>query len=317
MNIDLSAAHIHLLLNHVPTIGFVFGLALLVFGWLLKSDHLKLASLTTLVGIALLSIPVYATGSGAHAQICGPLPSSGPCEDPSISLPLIQMHESLAFVSYVLIVFVGGLAWLGLWLFRRLKQVPTWNMAAVALLGLITFGVVAQAANVGGEIRHTEIRVSTETTEPPLGQDIANFINASPWSWAALEAIHMVGLTLLIGVVLLIDLKVLGFSPHLTYSTLDRLLPWGILGFGLNAISGMLFFLTAAYQYVGNPSFEWKLVFLMAAGLNMLLMTFDPAWEREGQPPPTYAKALAGSALALWVGVMFWGSMLPFIGQAF
>ena len=166
MNIDLSAAHIHLLLNHVPTIGFVFGLALLVFGWLLKSDHLKLASLTTLVGIALLSIPVYATGSGAHAQICGPLPSSGPCEDPSISLPLIQMHESLAFVSYVLIVFVGGLAWLGLWLFRRLKQVPTWNMAAVALLGLITFGVVAQAANVGG--RSATLRSASARRPPSL-----------------------------------------------------------------------------------------------------------------------------------------------------
>ena len=314
---DLSAAHIHLLLNHFPTIGFFIGLALLAFGWVLRSDHLKVASLVTLVGIALLSIPVYATGSGAQQQICGDLASAAPCEDPAVSLTLIQMHESLAFISYVLIVLVGGLAWLGLWQFRRLRRIPTWNAAAVLVLGLVAFGTVAQAANVGGEIRHTEIRVTDEATEPPFARQIANFINSSPWSWAANEAIHMVGMTLLIGVVLLIDLKMLGFAPSLPYATLDRLLPWGIIGFGINAISGMLFFLAAAYQYVGNTAFDWKLVFLMVAGLNMLLFTFDQTWEREGQPPPGYSKALAGSALALWVGVMFWGSMLPFIGQAF
>jgi hypothetical protein len=314
---DFSAAHIHLLLNHFPTIGFFIGLALLVFGWVLRSDHLKVASFVTLVGIALISIPVYATGNGAQQQICGPLATPGPCEDVAVSRILIEMHESLAFISYILIVFVGGLAWLGLWLFRRLGKIPTWNLVAVLVLGLIAFGTVAQAANIGGEIRHTEIRITEEATEPPFGRRIANFINSSPFAWAANEATHMVGLSLVIGIVLLINLKVLGFAPLLTYSTLNRLLPWGILGFGLNAITGMLFFLAASYQYVGNPSFEWKLVFLMIAGLSMLLSTLDPTWEREGQSPPVYSKALAGSTLILWVGVMFWGSMLPFIGQAF
>lgn len=315
---DFSAAHIHLLLNHFPTIGFFIGLALLVFGMLVKSDHLKVASLVTLVGIALLSIPVYATGSGAQQQICGPLGVPGPCElDATVSLTRIQMHESLAFVSYVLIVLVGGLAWMGLWLFRRLKRIPTWNVAAVLVLGLIAFGTVAQAANIGGEIRHTEIQITPEATEPPVGRLLVDFVNSSPWTWASIEAIHMTGLTLLIGVVLLIDLKLLGFAAKMTYGTLDRLLPWGILGFGVNAITGMIFFISTPSFYVGNMAFNWKLGFLMAAGLNMLWFTVDQSWTQEDQPPPAYSKALAATGLALWVGVMFWGTMLPFLGQAF
>jgi hypothetical protein len=109
----------------------------------------------------------------------------------------------------------------------------------------------------------------------------------------------------------------LGFLPTIPYRTVDRLLPWAILGFSTNVMTGMLFFVATPYQYVGNPAFDRKLVFLLAAGLNMLLFTFDGAWTREGQPAPVYSKALAVTALALWVGVMFWGTMLPYIGQAF
>ena len=312
---DLSAAHIHLLINHVPMVGFSIGMALFVFGMVLKSDHLKVASLVTLIGIALLTIPVYVTGSGAHLQLCGSLAPGAPCEDPAVSRTLIDMHESLAFLSYVLIIVVGGVAWLGLWQYRRLRRIPAWNTGIVLVLSLITFGTVAQAAAIGGEIRHPEIRVTAEATEPPVGRLVAEFINNSVWMWTANETLHLLGLTMLMGVVLLINLKVLGVVPAITYTALDRLLPWAILGFGLNAITGILFFLALPAAYVGNPAFTGKLVFLMAAGVNTLLFTFDRTWEREEGTSPMYSKALAGSALVLWVGAMFWGSMLPFLGQ--
>jgi hypothetical protein len=310
---DLSAAHLHLLLNHVPTVGFTIGLTLFIAGLVVKSDHLKVASLVTLVGIALLAMPTYATGSGANLQLCGQL--AGPCEDPAVSRSLIEMHESLAFLSYVLIIFAGGVAWLGLWHYRRLRRLPTWNAVVLLVLSLAALGTVAQAATIGGEIRHVEIRVTPEVSEPPVGRRVADFVNNSVWIWTANETLHLIGLTMLMGVVLLIDLKVFGIMPTITYATLDRLLPWAILGFGLNAITGMLFFLALPASYVGNPAFTGKLVFLMAAGVNTLLFSFDQTWEEEGQPAPVYARAIAGSALVLWVGAMFWGSMLPFLGQ--
>lgn len=314
---DLSATHLHLLLNHVPTIGFIIGLGLFIIGLVAKSDDLKVGSLVTLVGVALITVPVFVTGGAAQQQICVASNVPGPCPDSAISRTLIEMHEGAAFLSLYVIVFTGGFAWLALWQYRRIRRIPAWNVAAVLILSFVALATVAQAANLGGEIRHPEIRVTQESTEPPLARVVGTFIANTPWTFAATETLHMIGLTLLIGVVLLIDLKVLGFMPSVPYVTLDRLLPWGILGFGLNATTGMLFFVAATYQYVENIAFNWKLAFLMAAGLNTLLFTFDPTWTREGQPAPAYSKALAVTALGLWVGVMFWGSMLPFIGQAF
>jgi hypothetical protein len=314
---DLSATHLHLLLNHVPTVGFIIGLGLFILGLIARSEHLKVASLVVLIGVALVTVPVFVTGGAAEQQLCVASNVPGPCPDAAVSRTLIEMHEGAAFIAMYIILFAGGLAWLGLWQHRRIGRIPTWNVVLLLIVSLVAVATVAQAANLGGEIRHPEIRVTQESPDPPISRVVGTFIAQTPWTFAATETLHMIGLTLLIGVVLLIDLKILGFMPSLPYATLDRLLPWGILGFGLNASTGMLFFVAAAYQYVENLAFNWKLVFLMAAGMNMLLFTFDPTWTREGQPAPAYSKAIAVTALGLWVGVMFWGTMLPFIGQAF
>jgi hypothetical protein len=317
MPFDFSAAHVHLLLNHVPTVGFIVAVGLFIVGVAAKSDHLKVGSLVVMVGVALITIPVYATGSGAQAQICGPLDAPGPCENEAFSRTLIEMHEGAAFVAMYLMFFTGGLAWLALWQYRRFRRIPGWNSALILVFAFLTLGFVSNAANLGGEISHAEIRITPEATEPPISRVIGTYISTTTWTFASAETLHMIGLTLVIGVVLLIDLKVLGFLPGISYAILDRVLPWGIVGFGLNALTGMLLFVAAPYQYAGNPSFNWKLVFLMAAGLNTLLFTFDENWMREDRPAPLYSKTLAVSALVLWVGVMFFGSMLPFLGQAF
>ena len=302
---DWSAAHLHLLLNHVPTVGFAIGIALFAFGLLVRSDHLRVAGMVTLVGIALLAIPVYATGGGAQLQVCGSLAPGVPCEDPALSRVLIDMHESLAFIAYLLLLVVGGLAWLGLWQFRRLRSVPTWNAVAVLVLALVAFGVTARAAAVGGEIRHPEIRVTVEAATPPLGERIAETINNSVGLWAANETLHLMGLMLLVAVVLVVDLKVLGRLPGVTYAAIDRLLPWGMLGFGVNAVTGMFFFLALPAAYASSTLFQWKVWLLVAAGANLLAFTFDEAWGREGDPAPPASRALVSSALALCVAVAF------------
>ena len=66
-----------------------------------------------------------------------------------------------------------------------------------------------------------------------------------------------------------------------------------------------------------NEAFYLKVVFVMAAALNTLWFSFDTTWTRDGQGAPLHSKLLAGSALVFWVCVMYWGSMLPFLGQAF
>lgn len=316
---DLSPTHIHLLLNHFPTVGFIIGIGLFVLALIANSDHLKVGSLVVFIGISFITIPAYTTGNAAEIALCAAAETGlpGPCTEEGVSRTLMEMHEGAAFVAMIFMMITGGVAWFGLWEHRRLKHLPRGTAMAVLVLAILTLATVSRAASIGGEIRHPEIRVTQETTDIPISRLVGNYVRDTPWTWIAAETLHFIGLTLLIGVVLLIDLKIFGFLPAVSYATLDRLLPWAILGFGLNTVTGMLFYVAAYYQYHNNPAFYWKLAFILLAGLNTLIFSFDRGWENDARPAPIHSKALAGAALFLWVGVMFWGSMLPFIGNAF
>jgi uncharacterized membrane protein len=124
----------------------------------------------------------------------------------------------------------------------------------------------------------------------------------------------------LFGVVLLVDLRMLGFMQGIPFSTLHRLLPWGILGFGVNVVTGMLFFIGAPPTfYVTNATFFWKLALILVAGANALYFTaFDQPWTLgAGDTPPMAAKVAAVSGIFLWTAVIFCGQMLPFLGHSF
>jgi len=152
-----------------------------------------------------------------------------------------------------------------------------------------------------------------------FARKVGAFILSLPYGWPSLETLHFIGLSLLIGVVLLIDLRMLGVMKNVAFPALHRLLPWAILGFGINLVSGMLFFVASPEQYAHNIAFIWKLILMMLAGLNAFYFTlFDEAWVlKPGEEAPFAAKAMAVSAIVLWVGVLYFGSMLPFIGGAF
>ena len=147
---DLSPTHFHLLLNHFPTIGFIIGIVLFVAGLIARSDHIKQAALVVFVAIALLTIPTYCTGNMAERALRA---------NPDAPKQLMLEHESAAFFSLMVMCIAGGFAWLGLWQYRRMLHLPRWNVAVILLLAAVTLGLVSRAANIGGEIRHPEIRV--------------------------------------------------------------------------------------------------------------------------------------------------------------
>lgn len=306
---EVSLTHLHLLLNHVPTVGFVMALGIFVLSHFGAHEHVRQLGLALLVGIALVAIPVYATGNAAQQALAG---------DGSVSTALVEMHEGAALLAFLLMQATGLFAWLGLWQHRRLARVPGWGSATVLALGAASLLLVARAAALGGEIRHPEIRVTPESTEGALARSVGVFVANTSWAWVSSEVLHFIGLSMLIGVMLVINLRMLGVIGGVTFRALDRLLPWAILGFGLNVITGMLFFAGAPSQYVDNTAFFWKVAFVVLAGLNTLYFTFDKTWVLEGlQTAPLRSRAMALSALVLWVGVLYWGTMLPFIGDAF
>ena len=134
-----------------------------------------------------------------------------------------------------------------------------------------------------------------------------------------MEALHFVGLSLMFGVIVVVDLRILGMIKSVDYAAMHRLLPWGVLGFGINLTSGMLFFITQPEQYVENIALQWKVVLIVLGGINVLYFTiFDHAWSlKRGEDAPLTGKVMAVVTIAVWLGVIYLGRMMPFIGGSF
>jgi uncharacterized membrane protein len=318
----MSLTHVHLLLNHFPIIGTIIGLCLFLAALVAKSDHLKQASLIVFTGIALLSIPTYMSGNAAAKAIENM---------PGVSKSFLEAHNSAALVSLIFVEITGIFAWLGLWQYRRFSHAAVWNLSTVLLLSVVAVYFMSITGNTGGEIRHPEIRAGQEIASAEKAAEqiprvawlnaasVASFVTETSWMWPTCETLHFIGLSLLMGVVFLIDLRMLGVMKNVSFPALHRLLPWGILGFGLNVLTGLLFFIGTPDQYETSAVFQWKIIFVMIAGANALYFTMvDETWVlAPGDDAPLTAKVVAVSAMFLWAGVMWCGNMLPFIGNSF
>jgi hypothetical protein len=151
------------------------------------------------------------------------------------------------------------------------------------------------------------------------------WVNDHSAVWPVGEILHFVGLCLLIGAVGGFDLRLMGVAKAVPVGALSRLLPWGVLGFVLCAATGTMFVLGNAFapgEYLRNVAFLWKMAFLGAAGLNLLLFYVSGTARQvqalgAGAETPLLAKAVGGFSLFLWVGVIVFGRLLPTLGDAF
>ena len=133
--------------------------------------------------------------------------------------------------------------------------------------------------------------------EQPLGRAVGSYVVSKTWIWAASETLHFIGLCMLFGIATLVDLRMLGMMKSVPFAALHQLLPWAVLGFGINLITGMLFFVAAYEQYTTNAGlYHWKLGLIMLAGLNVLYFTiFDEPWAlAAGESASATAKFVRG-----------------------
>ena len=318
----MSLAHVHLVLNHSPTIAFGIGLALYLAALYKTNLSLKRASRVLFFLTAVLAIPTYLSGNFAEVEIC----PKGECL-PGVAVEVIRAHEDAALLAFVFMEITGLVAWFGLWQLRQHARVPRWNSAVLLLMALATFGLMGLAANKGGQIRHAEIHVAAAAPAAPgapyygIAKSMGELISGATgnsWLWPASETVHFVGLCLLFAVVLIVDLRILGIAKPLPFAGLYQLLPWAMLGFGLNLVTGMLFFMGKPAMYM-TPVFYWKIALVVVGGINVLYFTLvDEVWAvGPGDEAPRTAKLAAASALAVWFGVLYCGHMLPFLGRSF
>ena len=151
---------------------------------------------------------------------------------------------------------------------------------------------------------------------------LAWFVIHYSWVWSVCETVHFIGLSLLVGVILLIDLRMLGMAKQVPFSALYQLLPWAIFGFVLNTVTGVMFIAAAADQYLHNPAFYLKMLFIFLAGINVFMFYMTGISRKvevlgPGDEAPGAAKAVAAISIFLWFGVILWGRLMPFLGLQF
>ena len=147
------------------------------------------------------------------------------------------------------------------------------------------------------------------------------FVNGNDWAWPLFEIFHFVGMALLIGTVGLVDLRVLGFGKGIPIAQLERLIPWGIAGFVMNAATGFVFVagnpVGGPMYYLTNLALQIKLVLILLAGVNLFIFYFGgiaratDAVPADGEAPAS-AKVIAGVSLVLWFSVIFFGRLIMY-----
>jgi hypothetical protein len=153
------------------------------------------------------------------------------------------------------------------------------------------------------------------------GTALSNAIVSHIWVWPLCESLHFIGLALVIGIVGFFDLRLMGFMKRVPVGAIRDLMPFAILGFVINLTTGAMFFVGMPEQYMHNVAWWAKVSFLVIAGLNAIVfeVTMAPSIARlgDGAETPVGAKVIGAVSLISWLGVLYWGRMLPFIGNAF
>jgi len=145
----MNEAHFHLVVNHLPIVGILIGLLVLVTGFILKKPEVKVTALGIFVFSGLASIAAFYSGEGAEEIVE---------RIPGISETLINQHEESAELFFTVILILGGISLITMFLDIKKYRFAKFGFILVILLSLAAGVLAKNVGTTGGEIRHTEIR---------------------------------------------------------------------------------------------------------------------------------------------------------------
>ena len=150
---------------------------------------------------------------------------------------------------------------------------------------------------------------------------LSQVVSMSPVLWPVMEMLHFIGLALLIGGAGLIDLRLMGFLKSVPVSAVMQVRKWAVLGIVINVVTGTLFFIGAPGQYIDNSAWYYKLLFLAVAIVNIVIFETKQGKRMltlaAGEDTPASFKIAGAVSMGSWLMVLYFGRMLPFIGNAF
>jgi uncharacterized membrane protein len=145
----MNDAHLHMIVNHFPIIGTIFGLGILILGMILKNNSVKSTAYVLFIVAAIFAAFSMGTGEGAEELV----------EDiPTVGKQIIHEHEEMA-EKLAVVLYVLGIISLGGLILSYLKNAKATMLSYVALVvAVVGVFFAQQTGTTGGEIRHTEIR---------------------------------------------------------------------------------------------------------------------------------------------------------------
>ncbi|MDX1490510.1 MAG: DUF6644 family protein [Pseudohongiellaceae bacterium] len=142
----------------------------------------------------------------------------------------------------------------------------------------------------------------------PFSQEVG----ATAW-FPFVESIHVLSIVLMLGAILMVDLRILGLSamPYSAAQLLREFVPWSAVGFVIASVTGVIMFMTRAATHIENPAFQIKLLLLLLGGINIVCFHFREkallAHDSVAVDIPISAKIHAALSLSIWIGVMVAG----------
>lgn len=148
----MDATHAHLLVNHVPILGSLFGALLLIVGMVLKNKTLEITGLSTILLAALFTMPAYFSGEEAEHMVEH---MSG------FSEFQLEEHEEHAELSLWMMIVSGLLSLMTIVAYKFAPQRVKITRLLALVVTLFAFITLIPLANHGGKIMHQELRGDT------------------------------------------------------------------------------------------------------------------------------------------------------------
>ncbi len=147
---------------------------------------------------------------------------------------------------------------------------------------------------------------------------LATAISQGALSFPMIECVHVVAISLVVGTITIVDLRLLGYRSHRrgVRQLIRDILPYTWGAFGVALIAGSLMFITNAPKYAHNTQFQLKMLLIVIAAVNMAIFHLTVYrrvgdWD-EALPPPAAARIAGATSLCLWVAVIFLGRWVGF-----
>lgn len=145
---------------------------------------------------------------------------------------------------------------------------------------------------------------------------VARLVHETLWGYPIILSGHAVGMAILVGIVLMINFRILGFAPAIPVAAMRPLFGFALAGLLINVASGTMLFMASANTFFDSNPFRVKVI-LLIAGAVLLWLTWRQ-WFRSGQPAPaerggSQARLIAAVSVAVWIGVIVAGRLIAYV----